>query len=163
MTVTPVNEFSPVFTSAATANFAENATGTVLSVQATDADLPAATLSYSITGGLDAAKFAINSSTGALTFVSSPNFEAPTDAGANNVYDVQVTASDGTRSTNQAVAITVTAVNDNTPVITTAATVNFAENATGTVIDVNATDADLPAQTLTFSITGGADSAQVCD
>ncbi len=160
VTVTPVNEFSPVFTSAATASFAENASGTVLTVQATDADLPAATLSYSITGGLDAAKFAINSSTGALTFVSSPNFEAPTDAGANNVYDVTVTASDGSRSSTQAIAVTVTAVNDNTPVITSLATANFAENATGTVIDVNATDADLPAQTLTFSITGGADAAK---
>jgi hypothetical protein len=38
-------------------------------------------------------------------------------------------------STNQALAITVTAVNDNDPVITSAATANFAENATGTVID----------------------------
>ncbi|MBK8961159.1 MAG: cadherin domain-containing protein [Proteobacteria bacterium] len=160
VTVTAVNEFSPVFTSAASANFAENGTGTIVTVQATDADLPAATLTYSISGGVDAAKFAIDSATGALTFVSAPNFEAPTDSGANNIYNVQVTASDGTRSTNQALAITVTAVNDNDPVITTAAAANFAENATGTVIDVNATDADLPAQTLTFSITGGADAAK---
>ncbi|MBK6660172.1 MAG: cadherin repeat domain-containing protein [Proteobacteria bacterium] len=160
VTVTAVNEFSPVFTSAASANFSENGTGTIVTVQATDADLPTATLTYSISGGVDSAKFAIDSATGALTFVSAPNFEAPTDSGANNVYNVQVTASDGTNSTNQALAITVTAVNDNDPVITTAAAVNFAENATGTVIDVNATDADLPAQTLTFSITGGADAAK---
>jgi hypothetical protein len=97
VTVTAVNEFSPVFSSAATANFAENGTGTIISVQATDADLPTATLTYSISGGVDAARFAINATTGALTFVSSPNFEAPTDSGLNNVYDVQVTASDGTR------------------------------------------------------------------
>ncbi len=76
-------------------------------------------------------KFAINATTGVVTFVTSPDFEAPTDAGANNVYDLQVTASDGTLSVAQSIAVTVTAVNDNTPVFTSAATANFAENATG--------------------------------
>ena len=32
---------------------------------------------------------------GALSFITAPNFEAPTDAGGNNVYDVIVQASDG--------------------------------------------------------------------
>ncbi len=73
---------------------------------------------------------------------------------------MQVTASDGTRTTNQSIAVTVTGVNDNPPVITSAATTNFAENGIGTVIDVNATDADVPADTLTFSISGGADAAK---
>jgi hypothetical protein len=41
-----------------------------MTVTATDADLPAQTLSYSIVGGADAAKFAINASTGALSFVT---------------------------------------------------------------------------------------------
>ena len=44
-----------------------------------------ATQTYSIVGGADAAKFTINASTGALSFVTAPNFEAPTDAGGNNV------------------------------------------------------------------------------
>ena len=47
-------------------------------------------------GGADAALFTIDASTGALTFVAAPNFEAPTDAGGNNVYDVTVQVSDGT-------------------------------------------------------------------
>ncbi len=128
----------------ATANFAENATGTVIDVNATDADLPAQTLTFSITGGADAAKFAINATTGIVTFVASPNFEAPTDSGLNNVYDVQVTASDGTRTVDQAIAVTVTAVNEFSPVFTSAATASFAENASGTVLTVQATDADLP-------------------
>ncbi|MCC6707431.1 MAG: cadherin repeat domain-containing protein, partial [Gammaproteobacteria bacterium] len=159
VTVTGVNDASPLFTSATTANFAENAVGTILTVQASDADLPAQTLTYSISGGADAARFAINAASGALSFVSAPNAEAPTDAGANNIYDVQVTASDGARTTNQSIAVTVTGVNDNAPVITSAATTNFAENGIGTVIDVNATDADVPADTLTFSISGGVDAA----
>ena len=38
--------------------------------------------------------FAI-SGAGAVTFLSSPNFESPTDAGGNNVYDIIVHANDG--------------------------------------------------------------------
>ena len=130
---------------------------------ATDADLPAQTLSYSIVGGADAAKFSIVSGTGALSFISAPNFEAPTDSGTNNVYDVIVRASDGTLFDDQALAISVTGVNDNNPVITSngggaTASVNVAENTTA-VTTVTATDADLPAQTLSYSIlnTAGTD------
>jgi len=41
----------------------ENTTA-VLTVTATDADLPAQTLSYSISGGADAGQFSINGTTG---------------------------------------------------------------------------------------------------
>ncbi|MGO4314266.1 cadherin domain-containing protein, partial [Pseudomonas sp. KB_15] len=100
VTVTGVNDNSPVITSngggaTASINVAENTTA-VTTVAATDADLPAQTLSYNIVGGADAAKFSIVSGTGVLSFISAPNFEAPTDSGANNVYDVIVRASDGT-------------------------------------------------------------------
>ena len=131
-------------------------------VTATDADA-GATLTYSIIGGADAAKFTIDASTGALTFVSAPDSETPTDAGGNNVYDVQVQVSDGTNTDTQAIAVTVTNVNDNTPVITSngggaTAAVNVAENTTA-VTTVTATDADAGA-TLTYSIIGGADAAK---
>ncbi|CAN5391087.1 hypothetical protein BH10PSE4_BH10PSE4_39190 [soil metagenome] len=78
----------------------------VTTVAATDADGDAVT--YSIAGGADAARFAINTATGALRFVSAPVFASPTDAGANNVYDVTVRASDGTAQDDQALAVTVT-------------------------------------------------------
>ncbi len=65
---------------------------------ASDADLTA-TRTYSITGGADAARFTINPTTGVLTFVSAPDFEAPTDVGANNVYDVVVRVSDASSPT----------------------------------------------------------------
>ena len=71
-------------------------------------------LNYSISGGADAALFNINSSTGAVTFKASPNFEAPSDAGANNVYDILVQASDGTLVATKSVAITVTDVTEAT-------------------------------------------------
>ncbi|MGF6316160.1 VCBS domain-containing protein [Pseudomonas frederiksbergensis] len=158
---------SPTITSngggtTASVSLAENTTA-VTTVVATDVDLPAQTLSYSIVGGVDAAKFSIVSGTGALSFISAPNFESPTDSGTNNIYDVIVRASDGTLFDDQAIAVTVTGVNDNSPVITSngggaTASVSVAENTTA-VTTVTATDADLPAQTLSYSIlnTAGTD------
>ncbi len=107
---------APVITSdgsgaSAAISVAENSTA-VTTVTATDADLPAQTLTYSISGGADAGKFTINANTGALGFITAPNFEAPADAGANNVYDLTVQVSDGILTDTQAISITVTNVND---------------------------------------------------
>ena len=71
-------------------------------------------MSYSITGGADAALFHIDVVTGALTFVSAPNFEVPTDVGSDRVYDVTVQASDGTLTTSQNIAVTVGDVTNET-------------------------------------------------
>ena len=154
---------APVLNPIANPVLAENTT-LVTTVTATDADLPAQTLTFSISGGADAARFTINGSTGVLSFLAAPNFEVPTDDGANNVYNVTVQVSDGMLTDTQAIAVTVTPVNDNNPVITSdgggpTAAVSIAENTTA-VTTVTATDADLPAQTLTYSISGGADAAR---
>jgi VCBS repeat-containing protein len=159
VTVTNANE-APVITSSGSTSYAENATGSVYT--ATGSDPESAPLSYTL-GGTDAALFDINAASGTVTFKVSPNFEAAGDSGADNVYDITVTASDGDLSSAaQAVAITVTNVND-APVITSngggaAAAINVAENTTA-VTTVVATDADV-GQTVTYSITGGADSAK---
>ena len=110
-TVTAVNDNDPTIMSdgggaSAAVNVLENDLF-VTTVAATDADLPAETLTYSISGGVDAAKFAIDGSTGVLTFVASPDFESPTDSGGNNVYDVIVQVSDGTRTDTQSIAVTI--------------------------------------------------------
>jgi hypothetical protein len=168
ITVTALNDNAPVITShgggaAASVSVAENANA-VTTVVAADADLPAQALTYSITGGADAARFTIDAATGAISFISAPDFEAPADADGDNVYQVTVQVSDGSLSDALALSITVTAGNDNAPVITSqgggaAAVVSVAENATA-VTTVSATDADLPAATLTYSIAGGADAAR---
>ncbi|PBB43255.1 hypothetical protein CK222_10675 [Mesorhizobium sp. WSM3866] len=77
----------------AAASIAENGIA-VTTVTATD---PSARqgLGYALAGGLDATKFAIDGVTGALTFVTAPDFENPTDNGANNIYDVIVQVTDG--------------------------------------------------------------------
>ena len=78
---------------------------TVTTVVATDANLN--TVTYSIAGGVDAAMFTIDPATGVLTFVTAPDFEAPTDLGRDNTYDVIVAASDGQFRDLQAITVTV--------------------------------------------------------
>jgi hypothetical protein len=149
---------SPVFTSPPSGSVPENSTN-VMTVTANDSDLPPQTVTFSIVGGADQAKFAITSG-GALSFLSPPNFEAPTDAGGNNVYEVTIQASDGAGGTaTQTISVTVTPVNDNRPVLTSADAVSVPEN-TSAVLTVTATDADLPPQSITFSIVGGADRSR---
>ncbi len=149
---------SPIITSPNTANVPENTT-TVMTVTATDADLPPQTISFSLVGGADQSKFSITG-IGALSFIAAPNFEAPTDANADNVYLVTVQAGDGNGGTTlQSISVTVTPVNDNAPVFTSPDVLNVPENTTS-VVTVSASDADLPPQTMAFSLIGGADQAQ---
>ena len=70
-------------------------------VLASDADA-GTTLVYSISGGKDAGKFNIDTSTGELTFKVAPDFESQTDAPpVNGIYEVTVMASDGITSDNR--------------------------------------------------------------
>jgi uncharacterized delta-60 repeat protein len=156
VTVTAVNDNAPVLTSNSSLSIVENTT-TVTTVTATDADLPAQTLTYSI-GGTDSSLFNINSSTGELIFITAPDFDVPTDASLDNIYNVTVQASDGVLAATQDIAVIVTAANDNTPVITSDSGFNIPEN-TSSVTTITTTDADLPVQTLTYSISGGPDAA----
>jgi Ca2+-binding RTX toxin-like protein len=110
VTVTNQNE-PPIITSngggtKASVSVSENATA-VTTVTGDDPNADT-TLTYSIITGADFAKFQINEFTGVLTFANAPDFEAPTDIGANNVYDVLVQVSDGTLTNIQTLAVTVT-------------------------------------------------------
>ena len=109
-----VNNLAPVFSSAATASFQENGTGTVLDNDATNGGdgTTDSGVTYSI-GGTDAGAFTIDSATGALSFNAAPDFENPADSDGNNEYLVDVTADDGEASNNtttQTITITVTNV-----------------------------------------------------
>ncbi|NDB95293.1 MAG: hypothetical protein EBZ78_03915 [Verrucomicrobia bacterium] len=100
---------APSITSGGAFSVSENIMA-VTTVTATDAE--GNTLSYGISGGADADKFWIDSGTGVLTFLSAPNFESPTDAGADNVYNVTVQVTDGTLTGTKDIAVTVTNVSD---------------------------------------------------
>jgi glucose/arabinose dehydrogenase len=96
---------APAFTSATTATAAENTNAAVYSAAASDGEGDA--LTFSITGGADAALFQI-SATGALSFKAPADFEAPLDANRDNAYEVTLTVSDGRLSATRAVTITIT-------------------------------------------------------
>jgi hypothetical protein len=154
--------YYPVITSngggaTATISVSENTTA-ITTVTATDADVPAQTLTYSISG-TDAAKFSIISTTGVLTFTTAPDYETPDDAGNNNVYDVQVTVTDngtGNLTDVQNIAVTVTDVNE-APIFTKGADQSILEDAGAQSIASWATgisDGDPSmVQTLTFNVT----------
>lgn len=103
----PAGNNPPAFTSAATVNAAENSAGTIYQATATDPD--GNPLTFSLAGGPDAARFTITGA-GALSFTTPPDFEAPTDSDANNVYLVTLQVSDGTASATLNLSITVTNV-----------------------------------------------------
>ena len=70
-------------------------------------------VTWSKVSGVDSASVTIVSATGVITFNLAPDFEAPADVGANNVYNLTIRATDTAgNTTDQAIAITVTNVVD---------------------------------------------------
>ena len=100
-----LNNIAPVFSSSASASVAENQTSAITLVATDDQ-----AISYSISG-TDSALFAVNTSTGVVAFVTAPDYESPSDSGANNVYNFTATATDTKGlATTQSVVISVTDV-----------------------------------------------------
>ncbi len=94
----------PVFSSAATASPIENTAVSFYQAVASDPDGTAIT--YAISGGADAARFVIEGDR--LRFAAPANFDLPGDSDEDNVYLVQISASDGTAATPLDLRITVT-------------------------------------------------------
>jgi len=157
LTVANTND-APVITSSASVSLPENTTA-VTTVIASDLD--GDTVSYRISGGADAALFAINSSTGELTFISAPNYEAPADSDGNNLYEIEVTASDGNGGSDvRQLTITVTNVNE-TPIDLMPNGFSVAENtdtSSGYSLGVLSTADVDSGDSFTYSIVGGADA-----
>ncbi len=147
-----IDTAAPVFSSAATASFAEIGTGTVYAAAATDAHA----LTYTLTGGADANLFSM--SNGVVTFNAAPNFEVKADSGADNVYNIIVTATDALGHTaSRNVAITVTNVNERPTVVAlnapAEATLAVNQSLAGESIVGMFADEDA-GTTLTYSATG---------
>ena len=107
--ITAPDNHAPTITSPSTVSTPENISTLTPAYTVGASDPEKDHLTYSIAGGADASLFKMDAN-GVITFTTSPNFEAPADTGANNVYDITVRASDGSLSTDKAVAITVTDV-----------------------------------------------------
>lgn len=100
---------APTFTSSQSLNSPENTTAIANVVVNESATM-------TIFGGDDQAKFSIlkvNDTTVALSFISAPNFEAPTDYGTNNTYVVTIRAVDGSANASTlTITVTVTDLNE---------------------------------------------------
>ena len=105
-----VDSTAPTFTSTSTFSASENiATSTNAATIKTSESA-----TVTISAGADAALFNIVASDSVTAFVrfkASPNFEVPSDAGANNVYEITLTATDSSSNAGtQSITITVTDV-----------------------------------------------------
>lgn len=121
--VTPVND-APVITSEEACSVAENAVGTAYQIVASDVDGDA--LTYALSGA-DAHLFTVDAD-GRVAFKVAPDFESPTDADGDNVYDFIVEAHDGTVSTTKDVTIPVTDTDDNRAPVAADDTVSVRED-----------------------------------
>ena len=119
VTVTDV----PVVSGTATLDYVENGTDDVGTYTASGAS---GTVTWGLSGD-DSGVLSIDSSTGVLSFGSSPDYDSPGDADTDNEYLVTVEASDGTETGSLAVAVTVTGV-DEWPVLSGPAMFDHAEN-----------------------------------
>ena len=150
LSITNVNE-APIISSTSF-SIAEQSTA-VGSISASDPDA-STTLTFSLASGsvaVDDAKFSINSTTGTVSFLATPNFESPTDNGLDNVYNFTVNVSDGSLTSSQAVAISVGNVNES-PSFSIASAQSYTENSVAT-ISVAASDPDA-SSSLTYALSG---------
>ena len=116
---------------------AENNAAAVGTFTATDPE--GGSVSWTLAGD-DRARFSISG--GTLQWVTAPDFDAPADNGANNVYNVTVEASDsGGATTRRAVVVTVTDVDEPAAIASASGFVfSYREHATTQVAAFTATD-----------------------
>ena len=135
--IADVNE-TPIITSSSSFTADENQTaiGTVTTTDPEDESIV-----YSISGS----EININSSTGVLTFASAPDYENKTS------YSATITASDGSFAPTQNITVSVTNLNDNSPVISSANSFSVVEGNTA-IGSVSASDAD--GDSVSYSISG---------
>ncbi|MXP27137.1 hypothetical protein GRI39_13970, partial [Altererythrobacter indicus] len=92
VSVTDAND-APVITSSNAVTITENRSN-VMIASASDVD-SGDTLVWSIAGGADKDLFTVDSATGALSFITAPDYEAPSSFDGGNVYAVVLQVSDG--------------------------------------------------------------------
>jgi len=144
-------DVAPQFVSAEKVTVSENQ-NRVITVTVDNAER----LSYSVVSGSDAEKFEIERDTGDLRFVTAPDYESPTDANHDNIYNVTVSADTGTLTLQQQIQVTVEDIpeTDTTlPLFTSSNTIALNENQTDVTM-VIAEDSSL----IRYSIKEGDDA-----
>jgi hypothetical protein len=103
-TPAPNPNTAPILTDPGAITLLEGGTA-VATIAGTDSENDS--LTFALSSGDDESLFSMSSS-GELSFITAPDFEMPSDAGGNNVYEVTVQVSDGALSDAQALTITIT-------------------------------------------------------
>ena len=136
VTVVDPNE-PPVVVGDSMWSFAENGVAAVGEFTASDSE--GDMVLWSLTG-VDAALFRVAGRE--LRFLAPPDFEAPADYGADNVYDMIVEASDGAGIGRRTVAVTVTDLDETVAITidTGGFVVDYDENSAADVAALTATD-----------------------
>ncbi|MCY4364802.1 MAG: cadherin domain-containing protein [Chloroflexi bacterium] len=162
VTVNDVNE-APAISGDAALSYAENTATTRTLDRYSATDPEGSSLTWAV-GGTDSGDFNIDSS-GNLTFAEIPDHENPTDSGGNNVYNVQIVATDdgnlgdgtssgqGSQSTSFDVTVTVTPVNE-PPTVSGPASHSVNENVEDFSQTYTASDPEGAASTFTWSLAG---------
>ncbi|MDD4307969.1 MAG: Ig-like domain-containing protein [Thermoplasmata archaeon] len=120
-------------------------TALAFTATATDPDLPANALTYSLDAGFPTGA-TINATTGAFSWT-------PTESQGPGVYSITVRVSDGTAQDFETISVTVNEVNQ-APVLGAIGNRIISEQSYYSFM-ATATDSDMPANTLTFSLDAG--------
>ena len=125
-------------------------------------------LTYSLQGA-DKDLFTFDQNTGVLSFKTLPDFESPTDVGRNNVYEVfvKIVGSDGTLSSNFALAVKVSITNvyDSPPVFISSSTgAALPENVLADgIVYTAAAKPDIASDTIHYSLKAGVGDVALFD
>ncbi|WPK10302.1 putative Ig domain-containing protein [Lysinibacillus louembei] len=122
----------------------------MFTASATDADLPINSLTYSLVGAPTGAS--INATTGVFTWT-------PTEAQGPGSYTFTVRVSDGMLTAEESITVTVNEVNT-APVLTAIGNKTVDEESM-LMFTASATDADLPINSLTYSLVGAPTGASI--
>lgn len=146
ITISPVNEYTPVFTNSGSYSVSVGEDSTagseLIRVTANDADganTVHGIVSYAILSGNDGNVFHISPGSGSISIVRSLDRESASS------YSLVVKATDGTNEANATVLVTLSDVNDNTPVCSpTSYAASISEDAVvgSSVVQVTCGDSD---------------------
>lgn len=90
---TGIANIAPSFSSSASVSVVENSIGVIYTATASDTN--GDTVTISLAGGPDAGVFTLDASSGGLSLTASLDFENPSDANSDNIYEVTLEARDG--------------------------------------------------------------------
>ena len=140
-----ISDVAPTFSSGTSASVTEGISTSTVVYTAAAIEPGGAALTYSLSG-TDASAFNINASTGAITFINSPNFEAKSS------YNINVTATEVSGLfTSQAVTINVT---DAAPTFSSGTSTSVAEGTATTTVVYLAQASEPGGAALTYSLSG---------